>query len=161
MVTKAEAKVSTKKFVGPTYVNPQKISFLLCYKYKDELKKDFVYYQLIPLGSEKYSNKFVDLRTNKGYNIPAQSDAPFEQYKAILADYGITSKSPPTLCKTLDYVTTLNYAFYCGVFSKIFFKDNVSTSERIDQELIVSLCDDIVGCEKHKSSSKAEKNMEQ
>ncbi len=156
MVSKADVKTTNKKVVGPTYVNPQKVSYLLCFKYKDELHdKGLIYYEVIPFVSNNQNTIVKDLRTNKNYATSTKTNVPkWQQYEELLTAYGIDTTTPPTYCGVVDFVTLLNVAHYGGTSSKIYFNDEVFKSEKLDQELVVALCDDMADNEKTKAFSK-------
>ena len=141
MVSKASEKTISKKD-DAVYVNPQNVSFLLCYKYNNPIKEtDLDYYEVIPYFMSN-TTKAVDLRTLKAYKLKNTAQTNMEKFGELLASYGVRKDSNPTYCGVIEYVTALNVAALNGVKSKIFLGENLARLERIPQELLVSFCDD-------------------
>ncbi len=139
-------------------INPQRVSFLLCYKYIDpQQERGLLYYEVIPLLPVAASTKMEDLRSEKTYRLPqgnAQAQGGAQMYKDLLKDYGIDTKVQPTYCQTLSYRSILNIAHLSGVSAQIFFIDNVDTFERLPPKYLVELCEKMVQTEKTKAKEK-------
>ena len=85
MIEKEVSKTLNKIDKNLETINPQNVSFLLCYKYVDpQQERGLLYYEIIPFLPISAATKIEDLRSNKVYKLPQNRTSANTQEQVCL-----------------------------------------------------------------------------